>query len=231
MIPSGRGTGVNGSQVNQSFIVTYTDGTTATFIQSISDWAIPKGYTGESTALTTAYRDTYNGTEQAGTVTLYEYTFTLDPDQVGPQHHPAQGRQRRGVRRHACPRGRDASQPLLGFQPGGDRGRRDAIQRGRARRRRLCPLLQPSRDDPDRRRHHLQPRPRRAQRRRQRRRADHRAALGQRQRAQAAGDRRQRQPGEPDLHRDLHRRDDGHVHPVAQRLGHTAGVRRGVRRR
>ena len=41
-------TGVNGSQANQTFTVTYTDGTTATFIQSISDWAIPQGYAGES---------------------------------------------------------------------------------------------------------------------------------------------------------------------------------------
>ncbi len=46
-------TGVNGSQANQTFTVTYTDGTTATFTQSISDWAIPKGYPGEATALAT----------------------------------------------------------------------------------------------------------------------------------------------------------------------------------
>ncbi len=37
---------------------TYTDGTTARFTQSISDWAIPQGFAGETTALTTAYRDT-----------------------------------------------------------------------------------------------------------------------------------------------------------------------------
>ncbi len=49
--------------------------------------------------------------------------------------------------------------------------------------------------------------------------------------AEAAGDRRQRRPAEPDLHRDLHRRDDGDVHAVDQRLGHTAGVSPARRRR
>ncbi|MBV8676355.1 MAG: aryl-sulfate sulfotransferase [Planctomycetaceae bacterium] len=72
-------TGVDGGQANQTFTVTYTDGTTATFTQSISDWAIPRGYAGESTALTTAYRDTSGGTEQAGRFNVYEYTFALDP--------------------------------------------------------------------------------------------------------------------------------------------------------
>ena len=72
-------TGVNGGQPNQTFIVTYTDGTTATFTQSISDWAVPQGYAGETTVLTTAYRDTSGGTEQAGQFNVYEYTFALDP--------------------------------------------------------------------------------------------------------------------------------------------------------
>ena len=34
-------TGVNGSQLNQNFVVTYTDGTTDTFTQSLSDWFTP----------------------------------------------------------------------------------------------------------------------------------------------------------------------------------------------
>ena len=75
-------TGVNGSQPNQTFTVTYTDGTTATFTQSISDWAIPQGYAGESTALTTGYRDTSGGMEQAGQFNVYEYTFALDSTKV-----------------------------------------------------------------------------------------------------------------------------------------------------
>ena len=58
-------TGVNGSQANQTFTVTYTDGTTATFTQSISDWAIPQEhFPGESKAAdSTSYdRDTAIGT-------------------------------------------------------------------------------------------------------------------------------------------------------------------------
>ena len=72
-------TGVNGNQVNQGFTVTYTDGSTATFTQSISDWAFPQGYSGESTALATSYRDTSGGTEQSGAVHVYDYMFTLNP--------------------------------------------------------------------------------------------------------------------------------------------------------
>jgi hypothetical protein len=72
-------TGVNGNQANQTFTVTYTDGTTATFTQSISDWFTPQRCAGESTALSTAYRDTPGGTEQAGPFNVYEYTLALDP--------------------------------------------------------------------------------------------------------------------------------------------------------
>src|SRR5262249_41146618 len=67
-LPAGRysalkllATGVNGAQANQVFTVTYTDGTTARFVQSISDWAMPRNYSGEATALATAYRDTAVG--------------------------------------------------------------------------------------------------------------------------------------------------------------------------
>ena len=72
-------TGVDGSQANQTFTVTYTDGTTATFVQSISDWAKAQGYPGESVALATSYRDTSTGTKQAGTYNIYVYSFALDP--------------------------------------------------------------------------------------------------------------------------------------------------------
>ena len=75
-------TAVNGSQPNQTFIVTYTDGTTATFTQSLSDWATPKGYAGESTALSTSYRDTSSGGKEAGKFNVDEYAFA-QPDQDG----------------------------------------------------------------------------------------------------------------------------------------------------
>jgi hypothetical protein len=75
-------TGVNGSQPNQTFTVTYTDGTTAKFTQSLSDWAAPQGYPGESTALKTSYRDTSSGSMQAGNFNIYEYAFALNPTKV-----------------------------------------------------------------------------------------------------------------------------------------------------
>ncbi len=75
-------TGVNGAQTNQVFLVTYTDGTTASFTQSISDWAFPQGHAGESMARTTGYRNTSVGQQHAGGFHIYEYTFALDPNKV-----------------------------------------------------------------------------------------------------------------------------------------------------
>jgi hypothetical protein len=72
-------TGVNGNQTDQTFAVTYTDGTTTTFTQSISDWYTPQNYPGESTAVTMGYRDNYDGTMDSRTFDVYGYQFSLDP--------------------------------------------------------------------------------------------------------------------------------------------------------
>lgn len=73
------GTGVNGSQANLTFTVTYTDGSTQTFTQSFSDWFYPQGYSGESTVATLAYRDTAaGGTNGGGPLNLYGYSFALN---------------------------------------------------------------------------------------------------------------------------------------------------------
>jgi hypothetical protein len=69
--------GVNGNQVAQTFTVTYTDGTTASFTQSLSDCCTPQNYTGESKAILMPYRDNSNGTRDTRSITLYGYTFTL----------------------------------------------------------------------------------------------------------------------------------------------------------
>ena len=71
-------TGLNGNQTSQVFTVTYTDGTTATFTQSLSDWFTPQNYSGESEAVTMAYRDLNNGTKGTGPFYLYGYTFALN---------------------------------------------------------------------------------------------------------------------------------------------------------
>jgi hypothetical protein len=72
-------TGVNGPQVSQTLTVTYTDGTSTSFVQSFSDWFASSGFGGESTALSMAYRNVYNGTKDARTFLLYGYQFALNP--------------------------------------------------------------------------------------------------------------------------------------------------------
>ena len=71
--------GVNGSQALQTFTVTYTDNSTATFTQSFSDWVTPQSYPGENVALTMSYRNQNNGTSQVESTILGGYIFTLDP--------------------------------------------------------------------------------------------------------------------------------------------------------
>ncbi len=71
-------TAVNGNQPSQTFTVTYTDGTTSLFTQGLSDWFTPQSYAGESVAVTMAYRDKSNGTEDSRTFNLYGYSFTLN---------------------------------------------------------------------------------------------------------------------------------------------------------
>jgi hypothetical protein len=72
------GTGIYGSQLNQVFTVTYTDGTTSTYQQSLSDWGAPQKFTGESIAATMAYRVLPSGATQAGPWYLYGYSFALN---------------------------------------------------------------------------------------------------------------------------------------------------------
>ena len=73
------GAGVNGAQLKQSIVVTYTDRSTSTFTQNFSDWAVPASYPGEATVLKTANRITEFGTTQTGAFFVYGYTFALTP--------------------------------------------------------------------------------------------------------------------------------------------------------
>jgi hypothetical protein len=72
------GTGVDGAQVNQTFVVTYTDGTTTSFTQSLSDWFTPQNYTGETTVLTMPYRITGSGGTDNRPFNLYGYSFAIN---------------------------------------------------------------------------------------------------------------------------------------------------------
>lgn len=71
-------TGINGGQTSKVFTVKYTDGTSATFTQSLSDWGSPANYTGETKVVSMAYRDTSNGTKGNSNFYLYGYSFALD---------------------------------------------------------------------------------------------------------------------------------------------------------
>lgn len=71
-------TGLNGSQAAQTFMVNYTDGTSTVINQSLSDWFSPQNYTGESQAVTMAYRDASSGSKDNRTFYLYGYAFPID---------------------------------------------------------------------------------------------------------------------------------------------------------
>jgi len=71
-------TAVNGNQASQTFTVTYTNGTTTTITQSLSDWFTPQSFSGESVAKSMAYRDTSGGTKDDGTFDLYGYSFAIN---------------------------------------------------------------------------------------------------------------------------------------------------------
>lgn len=72
-------TAVHGNQLNQNFVITYTDGSRSTMQQSLSDWFTPQGFSGEAKAATTAYRLLSNGSKGTGPFYLYGYAFALDP--------------------------------------------------------------------------------------------------------------------------------------------------------
>jgi hypothetical protein len=72
------GGAANGAQAGQTFTVTYSDGTAATFTQGLSDWTAPSAFAGETTLLTMSYRNLADGSSDATAVSLYGYEFALD---------------------------------------------------------------------------------------------------------------------------------------------------------
>ena len=71
-------TAVGSGLPSLTFTVTYTDGTTATFNQSISSWTSPQNYPGESQAVSMAYADLADGSTSVQSYLIYGYSFTLD---------------------------------------------------------------------------------------------------------------------------------------------------------
>jgi alpha-mannosidase len=72
------GAGVEGSQEEQIFTVTYVDGTTSSFTQSLSDWYEPNNHKGEGHAVKVPYRLRADGSKDARTFYVYGYSFALD---------------------------------------------------------------------------------------------------------------------------------------------------------
>ena len=70
-------TAVNGHQLDQPFVVTYTDGTTSSFTQSLSDWYAPQNFAGESQVSKMAYRVTASGATARRSV-LFVRLFICD---------------------------------------------------------------------------------------------------------------------------------------------------------
>ena len=70
--------GVNGDQESQVFNVTYADGTSSSFTQSVSDWYTPEHFQGESEALLLPYRLTGDGERDHREFRVYGYSFPLN---------------------------------------------------------------------------------------------------------------------------------------------------------
>lgn len=75
-------TGIQGNQAKQTFIVTYTDGTTAQFTQSLSDWYTPQKYAGELEGVAMAYRNYQDGTKDQRVFNLYAYRLSLNSAKI-----------------------------------------------------------------------------------------------------------------------------------------------------
>jgi hypothetical protein len=84
-LPAGRfsvlsflGTGVNGPQPGQTFVVNYTDGTSDTFTVDMSDWLSPQGYAGETVAASLSYYNAMDGSSPTVPNYLYQYSLVLN---------------------------------------------------------------------------------------------------------------------------------------------------------
>ncbi len=57
--------------------LTYSDGTTGSVTQSLSDWCAPQSFAGESEAVIMTYRDNNDGSRDTRPVMLYLYSFPV----------------------------------------------------------------------------------------------------------------------------------------------------------
>jgi hypothetical protein len=72
------GVAVEGRQETQTFSVNYTDGTSSSFTQGMSDWAGGGNLPGESVAVQMPYRLVGDGSKDGNPFNACAYSFTLD---------------------------------------------------------------------------------------------------------------------------------------------------------
>jgi|LakMenEpi03Aug12_release.lakeMendotaPanAssembly.Ray.scaffolds.fasta_scaffold02415_8 hypothetical protein len=70
-------TAVNGPRQDRLFKLLFTDGSTDSWVQSISDWASPQNYAGETKIATMDYRNKGDGTKDGRPVYLYGYSRAI----------------------------------------------------------------------------------------------------------------------------------------------------------
>jgi hypothetical protein len=70
-------TAVNGPRQDRLFKLLFTDGSTDSWVQSISDWASPQNYAGETKIATMDYRNKGDGTKDSRSVYLYGYSRAI----------------------------------------------------------------------------------------------------------------------------------------------------------
>ncbi len=74
--------GVQGNQESQIFMVAYSDGSSTSFSQSLSDWYTPDNFPGEWSAIETPYRVMSEGMRDNRTFHIYGYSFPLDSQET-----------------------------------------------------------------------------------------------------------------------------------------------------
>ncbi len=65
-----------------TFVVTYTDGTTSSTTQSLSDWVYPLNYAGETNVTCVPYRNTSGGGQDGHLTCVYGYQIPLDNTRI-----------------------------------------------------------------------------------------------------------------------------------------------------
>ena len=70
---------VDGNSPGSVFSINYSDGTSQSIVQGVSDWFTPQNYPGESIALTMPYRNVFDGTKDMRPFNIYSYFFDINP--------------------------------------------------------------------------------------------------------------------------------------------------------